>query len=144
MARKILVVDDNQDTLNILGAVLRKGGYDTLFAKDGLEAIQKAREASPALILLDIMMPRMDGLEVLRILKGDAAYARTPILVVTAKTDPLSKNQSLELGASDYLIKPIDPGEILRTIKHYIGDDEPPASSSAKPLFISLFTLLAQ
>lgn len=139
MSKKILVVDDNQDTLNILAAILKKGGYQVILAKDGLEAIEKVREETPALLLLDIMMPKIDGFGVIQALKQDARFREIPILIVTAKTDPASKTQSLGLGASDYLVKPVNPAEILRKISQYIGGDEPPSSSRFNSFFIPLF-----
>lgn len=142
MAKKILIVDDNQDTLNILGAILKREGYQVLLAKDGLEAIEKVREASPSLILLDIMMPKIDGFGVLQALKQDSRFMKIPVLVVTAKTDPISKNQSLGLGASDFLIKPVNPAEIIRKIKQHLGDEAPPSSPPLKAVFLSFSIFL--
>ncbi len=143
MSKKVLVVDDNQDAINILSAILKKAGYAVGVAKDGLEALQKLNSDIPALILLDVMMPKMDGYEVCKAIKTNPAISQIPILMISAKTDGVSQKRGLELGAADYLMKPIQPNEILRKVRQYLGDDTttPPSSSSPKsPLIPSTFS----
>jgi two-component system alkaline phosphatase synthesis response regulator PhoP len=139
MSKKVLVVDDNQDAINILSAILKKAGYLVGVAKDGQEALQKISSDIPALILLDVMMPKMDGYEVCKAIKTDPNVSQIPILMISAKTDGISQKRGLELGAADYLMKPIQPNEILRKVRQYLGDDSssnsnPPSSSPKLPM----------
>lgn len=122
MSKKILVVDDNQDTIQILTAVLRRGGYVVIAARDGMEAVEKVQEEMPELILSDIMMPKLDGFGVIQALKAEPKFRRIPILIISAKVDPASKARGMELGAKDYIIKPINPGEVLRKIKEHLPE----------------------
>ncbi|MBI3804457.1 MAG: response regulator [Nitrospirae bacterium] len=122
MSKKILVVDDNQDTIQILTAVLRRGGYIVIAARDGMEAVEKVQEEMPELILSDIMMPKLDGFGVIQALKAEPKYRKIPILIISAKVDPASKARGIELGAEDYIIKPINPGEVLRKIKEHLPE----------------------
>src|SRR3569832_1795092 len=133
MSKIVLVVDDNQDAINILSAILKKAGYLVGVAKDGQEALQKLNSDIPSLILLDVMMPKMDGYEVCKAIKTNPAVSQIPILMISAKTDGVSQKRGLELGAADYLKKPIQPNEILRKVKLYLGDDTNPPSSSTPP-----------
>jgi DNA-binding response OmpR family regulator len=132
MAKRVLIVDDNQDALHILSAVLNRGGYLVSIAKNGMEAIEKVREENPALILLDIMMPKMDGFEVCKEIKSRSETSRIPILMITARKDPESRKRGLEVGASEYLVKPIHPAEVLRKVQEYLGNDSssPPSPKS--------------
>lgn len=122
MGKKVLVVDDHQDAINILTLILKKGGYDPVSAKDGVEALQKINEENPDLVLLDVMMPKMDGYEVCQAVKANPGSRHIPILMLSAKTDPASKLRGRELGAADYLTKPINPTEILKKVKEYLPD----------------------
>ncbi len=139
MTRKILIVDDNRDAISILTATLKREGYSVVVAINGVEAVQKGREENPALILLDLMLPKLDGLEVCKILKADPKTNQTPILILTAKKDAESRKQSLELGASEYLLKPIIPADIVRKVREHLGDKTPPSSSSPAPLISFIF-----
>lgn len=103
----ILLVDDEQDILDLLGYNLRQEGFKTALARDGREALEKARAQQPALIVLDIMMPEMDGIEVCRRLRSDAHLRTIPILMLTAKTEEAEQVRGLETGADIYLSKPI-------------------------------------
>lgn len=120
MGKKVLVVDDHQDAINILTMILKKGGYESVAARDGVEALQKINEESPDLVLLDVMMPKMDGYEVCQAVKADPLHRDIPILMLSAKIDPASKERGRELGAADYITKPINPTEILKKIKEYL------------------------
>lgn len=132
MSKRILIVDDNQDAIHILTAVLKRGGFLVSVAKNGVEAIEKVRQENPALILLDIMMPKMDGFEVCQEVKANQQTRNIPVLMITARKDPESRKRGLEVGASEYLVKPIHPAEVLRKVQEYLGNDHtsPPSLKS--------------
>ncbi len=113
----ILVVDDNPANVDILETRLRSQGYATHAAHDGEAALALARETLPDLILLDIMMPKLDGTEVCRRLKADPAFPFTPIVMVTAKADSKDIVTGLEAGGDDYLTKPIDQAALVARVK---------------------------
>ncbi|MBI5599690.1 MAG: response regulator [Deltaproteobacteria bacterium] len=113
----ILTVDDEADILNLLGYNLKKAGYGVLQAKDGPEAIGLARRKKPDLILLDIMLPDMDGTEVLKRLKRDDSLAHIPVIMLTAKGEEVDRILGLELGAEDYITKPFSPRELVLRVK---------------------------
>ena len=112
--KTILIVDDEKMILNLLSCNLIKEGYNVIEAKDGLEAITIAQEEKPDLILLDVMLPKLDGLSVCKRVKN---IMNVPILMVTAKDDELDKILGLELGADDYITKPFGVMELLSRIK---------------------------
>ncbi|TAK00295.1 MAG: response regulator [Candidatus Manganitrophaceae bacterium] len=122
LSKKILVVDDNQDTVQILTAVLKRGGYLVVAARDGVEAVQKVQEEKPSLVLSDIMMPKLDGFGVMEAMRADPGMNQIPVLIISAKVDPTSKARGLELGAKDYIIKPINPGEVLQKVRQHLQD----------------------
>jgi adenylate cyclase len=113
----ILIVDDNEANRDILNARLEAHGYELLQAADGEEALDAARQHLPDLILLDIMMPKLDGIEVCRRLKGDATLPFMPIILVTAKADSKDVVAGLEAGADEYLTKPIDQTALVARVK---------------------------
>lgn len=131
MKPKILVVDDEPDALEILGFKLKEAGYTPLFAKDGTRAIAAARDERPALIVLDLMLPEVDGLEVCKILRRDPTTAAIPILMLTARAAEMDRVIGLELGADDYVTKPFSPRELVLRIKKLLARtkaaDEPTA-----------------
>lgn len=119
-AQKILVVDDDLDTLKLVGTTLEKQGYIIVAAKDGVEALEKVAEHIPDLILLDIMMPRMDGYEVTRQLRSDPSTASIPIVLFTAKGQVEDKVAGLEVGADEYLTKPTHPAELIARVRNLL------------------------
>lgn len=121
MKPKILVVDDEPDALEVLGFKLKEAGYAPIFAKDGARAIAAARDDRPALIVLDLMLPVVDGLEVCKILRRDPGTAMIPILMLTAKTAEMDRVLGLELGADDYVTKPFSPRELVLRIKKLLA-----------------------
>ena len=131
MKPKILVVDDEPDALEILAFKLKEAGYVPLFAKDGARALTAAREERPALIVLDLMLPEVDGLEVCKILRRDPMTATIPILMLTAKASEMDRVLGLELGADDYVTKPFSPRELVLRIRKLLARvraaDEPQA-----------------
>ena len=114
---RILIADDQPMNVDILQTRLAVHGYEILTAADGEEALGVARAQLPDLILLDIMMPKMDGLEVCRLLKGDAALPFMPIIMVTAKADTKDIVAGLEAGADEYLTKPVDQAALVARVK---------------------------
>lgn len=114
---KILIADDNPDNVEIFRARLATQDYEIFTARDGEEAIAIAREIRPDVILLDIMMPKIDGVEVCRRLKADTSLPFTPIIMVTAKTSSQDVVTSLEAGADEYLTKPVDHGSLVARVK---------------------------
>jgi phosphate regulon transcriptional regulator PhoB len=117
MPEAILIVDDEQDVLDLLVYNLQKAGYKILTARDGASALQKARDAVPSLIVLDLMLPQMDGTEVCRHLKADPKTAHIPIIMLTAKAEEVDRVVGLELGADDYVTKPFSPREMTLRVK---------------------------
>jgi adenylate cyclase len=114
---RILVVDDTPANVHILKLRLAAQGYDVLTAADGEAALAAARESQPDLILLDVMMPKVDGLEVCRQLRADPAFPFTPIIMVTAKADPKDVVAGLEAGGDEYLTKPVDQIALVARVK---------------------------
>lgn len=117
MPAKLLIADDDMDTLRLVGLMLERQGYDVLAASSGNQALSLARSASPDLILLDVMMPDIDGFEVTRQLRVDANTAKIPIIMFTAKTQLDDKLTGFDVGADDYLTKPTQPQELFAHIK---------------------------
>ncbi len=114
---RILIADDNPENLNIFQARLAAHGYEILTAADGEEALAIARGKQPDLILLDVMMPKMDGIEACRHLKADPSLPFVPIIMVTAKTDSRDVVAGLEAGADEYLPKPVDHAALVARVK---------------------------
>ncbi len=114
---RILVVDDTAANVHILQLRLAAQGYDVVTATDGEAALAAAREARPDLILLDVMMPKVDGLEVCRQLRADPTFPFTPIIMVTAKADPKDVVAGLEAGGDEYLTKPVDQTALVARVK---------------------------
>ncbi|MGZ5289171.1 MAG: GGDEF domain-containing response regulator [Actinomycetota bacterium] len=117
MAEQILVVDDDPDIARFVEVNLRSAGYDVSVAGDGEEALEKAGEIRPDLVLLDVMMPRIDGFEVAQRLRKNPQTANTSIIMLTAKALSADKVTGLQAGADDYIIKPFDPIELLARVK---------------------------
>jgi two-component system phosphate regulon response regulator PhoB len=114
---KILVVDDEPEAVELLDFNLKQAGFSVIAATDGAQALTKARSALPSLIVLDLMLPEIDGLEVCKMLRRDPATARIPIIMLTAKAAEIDRIIGLELGADDYITKPFSPRELVLRIK---------------------------
>jgi len=114
MGKKILVADDNEEIIKILKPYLIKDGFEIITAHDGNEALVKNSEYMPALILLDIMMPRKNGLEVCTEIRKSSTV---PIIMITARSDDGDKIMALDTGADDYIVKPFSPGEVVARVK---------------------------
>lgn len=115
--KRILVADDEPDVLNLVSINLKNAGYNVIKAEDGLAALNQARETNPSLIVLDLMLPEMSGLEVCKVLKKDTQTASIPIIMLTAKAEEVDRIVGLELGADDYMTKPFSPRELVLRIK---------------------------
>ncbi|MBU8921988.1 MAG: response regulator [Bacteroidales bacterium] len=113
---KVLVVDDEVNITQILEFSIGSEGYEVLTASNGEEAIDKARREQPDLIILDIMMPRIDGYEACRILKANPITKNIPVVLLTAKGRDIDKRLGYEVGASDYIIKPFSPNKLIERI----------------------------
>ena len=117
MKRKILVVDDEDDILHFLELVLKEKGYDVVTASNGHEALTRAQIEKPDLVLLDIMMPQMDGWEVLKLLRVDEETMQIPVAMLSARTEAKDRVQGLQEGAIDYICKPFALQELLGKIE---------------------------
>ena len=125
MRPKILVVDDEPEVVELVEFNLKKAGFDVITAADGAQALKRARAALPSLIVLDLMLPEMDGLEVCKILRRDPTTARIPILMLTAKAAEVDRIVGLELGADDYVTKPFSPRELVLRINKLVRRGQP-------------------
>ena len=113
MNAKILIVEDERDIADLLRYNLQEAGFKTDCVRNGADALQRAIEETPDLILLDLMLPEVDGMIVCRLLKNDPRTKNIPIVMVTAKTEEKDRVAGLELGADDYIIKPFSPREVV-------------------------------
>lgn len=128
--RKILVAEDEIDVLNLVATNLKSSGYTVLKAEDGESALEQARHAIPALIVLDLMLPGLSGLEVCKALKSDPATRLIPIIMLTAKAEEVDRIVGLELGADDYITKPFSPRELVLRVKSVLRRASAPADTS--------------
>jgi len=119
---KIMVVDDEKDILDFFTVFLKQKSYEVIVAGSGEEALMKAHIEKPDLIFLDIMMPKMDGWEVLKLLKLDDETARIPVVMLSARTEAKDKVRGLQEGAIDYVCKPFSPRDLLKRIEHIMAE----------------------
>jgi DNA-binding response OmpR family regulator len=117
---KILVVDDEPDAVELVEFNLKSNGYEVVTAADGEEALEKARNLLPDLIILDLMLPEVDGTEVCKILRRDQRTQAIPIIMLTAKAGEIDRVLGLELGADDYVTKPFSPRELVLRVKRLL------------------------
>lgn len=141
MRQTILVVDDEPDIVEIIQYNLEKSGFDVIVAADGPAALKKARDETPDLIVLDLMLPGLEGTDVCRILKQEERTRSIPILMLTAKSEEIDRIIGLELGADDYVVKPFSPREIALRIRNILrrrSEPETPGPVRAGPLVIDV------
>ncbi len=119
--KKILIVDDEADIIEILQFVLEAEGYECITASDGEEGLRLAKEISPDLIILDVMMPKINGYKISRLLKYDSKYKDIPILMITARSQEEDKVIGEETGADEYITKPFKVDYVVEKVKSYIG-----------------------
>lgn len=123
---KILVVDDEPEAVELVEFNLKQAGFDVAAAADGAEALKKARTLVPNLVVLDLMLPEVDGLEVCKMLRRDSATSKIPIIMLTAKAAEIDRILGLELGADDYITKPFSPRELVLRIKRILERGQAP------------------
>jgi DNA-binding response OmpR family regulator len=119
--KKILVVDDEPDLVETIRFPLEMEGFNVLVSYNGEDALNQARKENPDLILLDLMLPKLDGYKVCRLLKFDERYKHIPILMLTAKTQEKDKLLGKETGADEYITKPFDIDELMKKVKTYLN-----------------------
>ncbi|MBI5400132.1 response regulator [Candidatus Saganbacteria bacterium] len=121
MSRKILLIEDEAAMSEAIKLRLEANGFTVIAAFDGQEGLTKARQEKPDLIILDVMLPKMDGFVVCRMLKFDEKYARIPIIMLTARTQSKDIEQGKEMGADAYMTKPFKSEELLKKIRELLG-----------------------
>lgn len=122
MAKKILIVDDEQVNVKMVAYILKANGYDVATAFNGKDGLSTAKKENPDLILLDIMMPGMDGYEVLARIRQDAKFTNTPVCMLTAKEKMDDVERAMTLGAKYYIMKPFTSESLLAKVKHALGE----------------------
>ncbi len=127
---KILVVDDEADAVELISFNLKAAGFEVVAAADGAEALKSARLHAPELILLDVMLPEIDGLEVCKLLRRDPATAAIPVIMLTAKAAEIDRVLGLELGADDYVTKPFSPRELVLRVRKLLERRQKPTPKS--------------
>jgi len=118
---KILMVDDEPEFLEMVKTRLEAGGYEVITASDGQQGLDKAKKEKPDLIILDLMLPKMDGYKVCGFLKKDTRYSRIPIIILSARAQEEDMQLGEELGADAYIIKPFDAAALLGKIKEFLA-----------------------
>lgn len=126
MSKKILIIDDDLDTLRLVSLMLQRQGYEIITATNGKQGVEKTLEDKPQLILLDVMMPDMDGYEVARRIRENPITVGIPILMFTAKTQLDDKVAGFEVGVDDYLTKPTHPSELQAHVKALLSRSAQP------------------
>jgi len=120
--KKVLIVEDEKILAELLAKKLKEEGYDTVLAQDGEEGFKKIKEEKPDLILLDIVMPKMGGFEVLEEMQKTSEIKNIPVIVISNSGQPVEISRALELGVKDYLIKTqFDPDEVINKVKRQVG-----------------------
>ncbi|RKY86543.1 two-component system response regulator [candidate division KSB1 bacterium] len=119
--KKILIIDDEPDLVKALKVRFQNEGYNVISAKDGAEGLEKARKENPDLIILDLMLPKIDGFRVCRFIKFDESYKHIPIIMLTARIEEEDKKLGFETGADYYMTKPFDNQKLMDVIKKFIG-----------------------
>lgn len=117
LTNSVLVVDDEPMARTLLRLTLVRAGFDVVEAVDGFDALDKLKEGAPDVMILDVMMPGIDGFSVCETVREDVSTAELPIIMLSAKTDLESVNKGLEVGANSYLTKPISPEELTRQVR---------------------------
>jgi DNA-binding response OmpR family regulator len=121
MGKRVLICDDDELLLDLVRYRLSNRGYEVVAARDGREALSLARKSAPDAMVLDAMMPRVDGYEVLRQMRADPALAKIPVIMLTARKQENDILAALELGANEYIVKPFIPEELVARLSRLIG-----------------------
>jgi DNA-binding response OmpR family regulator len=120
--QRLLVVDDDREVVRLMKAYLEQAGYEVLVAFDGETALHTLRREEPNLVLLDLMLPDRDGLDITRFIRSDPSLAHIPIIMLTARVDVTDRIVGLEVGADDYIVKPYDPREVVARVRARLRD----------------------
>lgn len=120
--QKILLVDDDPNILKVLSMRLEKTGYEVDSISDGFMALEKIRKDRPDLIILDLMLPEIDGYKVCRMLKFDEAYKNIPVIMLTGRTQEEDRKKGLQMGADAYIVKPFESKNLLMKIEELLGE----------------------
>ncbi len=123
MKKKILLVDDERDLVTAVTFRLNAEGYDVISALDGQAALDMAKKEKPDLIILDLMLPKLNGYKVCSLLKADMRYRRIPIIMFTARVQEADKKMGLEAGADAYITKPFEASILLAKVKEFLGEE---------------------
>jgi len=124
MGNLVLIADDDRDIVRFVALNLRLEGFDVVVANDGQDALDMALDVRPSLILLDTMMPRMDGYEVCSRLRDQRPDAQIPVIMLTAKSMDADRSMAYTAGASDWVTKPFDPADLVSKVKDHLRDHE--------------------
>lgn len=133
MSNRILVVEDDAGALRLVSYTLEAEGYEVLTATNGLQGLRKAQNDKPDLVILDVMLPGIDGFEICHRLRAESGTAQLPILMLSAKARDVDKATGLNVGADDYLAKPADPSDIVSHVKALLAKKRP-AQDNQLPL----------
>jgi phosphate regulon transcriptional regulator PhoB len=139
MSGRVLIVEDEPDISGLLAFHLEREGYQVSQSANGLDALQQVRARPPDLVLLDLMLPGLGGLEVCRRLRQDPATAALPVVMLTAKREEVDRVLGLELGADDYIVKPFSPKEVVARVRAVLRRSRPPADGA--PLVIGTLAI---
>ncbi|CAN5895658.1 response regulator [soil metagenome] len=124
--KTILIVEDNDDNVDIYSTVLTYNGYRVIVARDGEAGVAAAQREHPALVLMDVTMPLLDGWEATLALKADPATAGIPVIALTARALPADQERAREVGCDGYISKPANPLDVLEAVRRYVGDPTAP------------------
>ncbi len=119
---RIMIVDDCQTTRKLLGMYLKSKGFDVVFAVNGLDALEKLPTASVNMVMTDLNMPYMDGIELVKAIRADTAWASLPIIMCTTEADPDEREKALAAGANGYMVKPVSADMVAKSIKDILRD----------------------
>jgi DNA-binding response OmpR family regulator len=137
---KILIVDDYPNMVDMLSVRLRAAGFDVIAAYDGMAGLQMARHENPDLVILDVLLPKMDGFKICRMLKYDERFRHIPVIMLTSRARDIDRKMGLDMGADDYVFKPYDPGELMQRIDKLLELSDQKAASlvAAQPMAVAL------
>src|SRR5947209_1086408 len=131
MRKKILIVEDNTELLELLRLNIKEAGYSVAVATTGIEALKKIRSSRPDLMVLDLVLPELDGFAVCEMLRRSPATASLPVIVLTGLTSEITRCAGMESGATEYVTKPISPSHLVSRIEHWLRQPPPPARAPA-------------
>lgn len=121
MTKRVLAVDDSTTIRQMLNLTLKEAGFDVTLARDGVEALECAKREAYALVLTDVNMPRMDGISLVRALRGEESYRYTPIIVITTESSAEFKSRGREAGATAWIVKPFNPVRLIETVRRVLA-----------------------